>query len=129
MKKIIFILATVSFLMFNFTVNAQDKSSDYFVGTWELLIEDAPEGKITMVVSLERNDDGNLTGTISNKSKDEKPIIISSIEEKTKDITVYFSSDSGFDVNMYIEKVGDNDVSGNIMNMFDFKGKRSGKKD
>ena len=129
MKKIIFILAAAFLLMCNLSVNAQDNSNDYFVGTWELFIEDTPEGDITMVVNLERKDDGKLTGTITDKSNAEKAITISSVEEKTKDITVNFTSDSGYDVFIFIEKGGDNDVSGNIMNMFDFKGKRSGKKD
>ena len=128
MKKIIFILATVFFLMCNLTVKAQDKSSDYFVGTWELLVEGTPEGDGIMVVDLSRNDDGKLTGTLSNKSKETK-IIISQVDEKEKDITIFYTSDSGFDINIYIKKVGDNDVSGNIMNMFDLTGKRVGMND
>ena len=128
MKKINLILVTVSLLMCNLTVNAQDKSSDYFVGTWELLVEGTPEGDGIMVVDLSRNDDGKLTGTLSNKSKETK-IIISQVDEKEKDITIFYTSDSGFDINIYIKKVGDNDVSGNIMNMFDLTGKRVGMND
>lgn len=128
MKKTNFILVVVFLFVSAFAVSAQDKPKEYFAGTWELLIEGTPGGDGIMVVNLNRKDDGKLAGTIVDKSKGTESKI-TRIDEKAKNVTLYFTSASGYEVYVFMEKGGDNDVSGSVMDMFDFTGKRVEKKD
>ncbi len=108
-------------------INAQDKANDYFAGTWELLVKDTPDGDGIMVVNLKRNTDGKLEGTIIDKSKGTE-LKITRAEEKTKYVTLYFTSTSSYEVYVFIEKGSENSVTGSVMDMFDLTGKRVEKK-
>jgi len=126
MKKINFILVATVFFMCSLVVNAQDK--DYFAGNWELVVHSTPEGDGIMLVNLERDADGKFTGTISDKSKGTK-LKITKVDEKANNITLYFESESGYDVYVFIEKGKDDKVTGSVMDMFYISGKRVEDKD
>ena len=96
------------------------KAEDVFAGKWEVLIEGTPSGDSKMIVELERKD-GKLAGTIVRDGA--APAKISRVEEKAKSITAYFNS-SGYDVYLFLEKKGDNDAEGSMMDMFDARAKR-----
>ena len=72
-----------------------------------------------MFFLLERKD-GKLTGTVRD-SADKEMTRFSQIEEKEKNITVYFTA-QGYDVNVFLEPVPADSVKGSLMGMFDTGG-------
>jgi len=121
MKRVEILLVIIA-LLITFSQHIQGKSIDHFAGKWELSVTNTPEGDGKMVINLERLD-GKLRGIIMNNGSN-KEIQINRVEEKETDITVYFDSDSGYEVYVFIEKVNENQVKGNVMDMFDVTGKR-----
>jgi hypothetical protein len=73
-------------------------------------------------MKLERKD-GKLKGIMASESS-ENEIKITDIEEEEKNITVYFITDEGYDVSLYLEKVDEDNMAGMVMDMFDVKAKR-----
>ena len=124
MKKMKMILATMICLFATLTVNAQDKAApaDYFVGTWNVLVEGTPKGDSNMKLFVERVD-GKLTGKVIGDGKTED-VEFTRVEEKEKAITAYFTG-GGYNVYIYLEKKDDNSVTGSLMDMFDAKGTRA----
>jgi hypothetical protein len=121
MKKIYAVLTSLFLLAFSISTNAQTPATDYFVGKWDLLIEGLPQGDPRMIVGLERKD-GKLTGSIMDSTQKEIAKI-SKIEEKEKSITVYFSA-SGYDVYMEMNRKDEDNITANLLNMFEAKGVR-----
>lgn len=120
MKKSIFILVGVIVLLLSAgQVQAQEKA-DYFVGTWKILVEGTPNGDATSIIVFERKD-GKLAGEVRTGQTSVK---ISRVEEKSNEVTAYFTSASGYEVYIYLEKVDENKVEGSMMDMFDAKGER-----
>jgi hypothetical protein len=116
------ILLTGLFILFTamtFQVKAQ---SDAFAGRWDVLVEGTPNGDSKMTIELERKD-GKLTGSVVRDGS--APSKIMRTEEKGKSLTIYFNS-SGYDVYFFMEKKGDNDAEGTMMDMFDATAKRVG---
>lgn len=103
------------------TVNAQAQTKDYFVGKWKITVYGTPKGDSSSLFQFDRVE-GKLKGVMTVEGK--KPITMARIEETAKDITAYFTSDSGYEVYMFIEKKDDNNVEGSMMDMFDCKGVR-----
>lgn len=96
---------------------------DFFAGKWELLIVGTPQGDVKMVADFTRKD-GKLTGEMSDPAdaqKEKTPI--TNIEEEATKITIYFSA-SGYDLNVPLEKVDDDNLKGQLMNMFETTAKR-----
>ncbi len=120
MKRTNFLLTGLLILISAFVFQAQAQSSDAFAGKWDVLIEGTPNGDSKMIMDLERKD-GKLTGTIVRDGS--APSKITRVEEKGKSLTVYFNS-NGYDVYFYMEKKGDNDAEGTVMDMFDATAKR-----
>jgi len=94
---------------------------DYFPGKWKVTVFGTPNGDAVMFFLLERKE-GKLTGTVRD-STDKEMTKFSQIDEKEKNITVYFTA-QGYDVNVYLEPVPADSVKGNLMGMFDTRGVR-----
>lgn len=122
MKNLFYVLTAMFLFVGSMTLSAQDASTDFFAGKWELLVEGTPAGDGKMVVELERKD-GKLTGKIIDKEKN-LTSNITRVEEKAKYVTLYYTSASGYEVYVFMEKKGDNKVVGSVMDMFDLTGKR-----
>ena len=101
------------------SVNAQ-QSGNYFVGKWELLIQGTPDGDTKMNMSIERKKE-KLEATLLMSGE----IKITDIKETEKSIKLTGSTpDGNYSIDIYIEKVDDNNVKGSVADMFDLKGKR-----
>ena len=109
------------FTLLTFTVSAQAQNKDYFVGKWDISITGTPQGDGHATLQLERKD-GKLVGTFA--PPEQQVVKINRVEEDGDEITVYFTSNSGYDVYLYIAKVDENNVEGSMMDMFDATGKR-----
>ncbi len=121
MKALRFMMVAVLMVMAVSVANAQ--SEDFFVGKWNFEVTGMPQGDATMVLSLQRDDEGNLKGTII-RNEGEAPIELTRVEEKKgKSITAYFKA-GGYDCYIFAEKTGDDEVEGSVMDMFDALGKR-----
>ncbi len=117
MKKLKFlmvVLLTSSFLS-GFT-----KAEDYFLGKWEIMVAGTPNGDIKFATDLQRKD-GKLTGELTIPADPNAPAIpIINIEEETDKITLYFSA-QGYDLNLELNKVDQDNMKGSLMGMFDSK--------
>lgn len=122
MKKAILFFAGIFFLLLSIGANTQTQSAaDYFVGKWDVLVAGTPSGDAHSTLTLERVD-GKLAGNF--KSANEASIKLSRVEEKTDEVTVYFTSSNGYDVYLLLKKKDDSHVEGSMMNMFDASGVR-----
>lgn len=119
MKQITLVLASF-LLLFITNTSFANEPSDYFAGDWKVLLKGTPSGDAEMVLHLERVD-GKLTGEMRNEGMD--PTKINSVDEKENSITVYYST-MGYDINISLTKVDDNNVKGSLMGMFDATAER-----
>jgi len=122
MKKVSMFLVGMMILSVQ-VMNAQNQVKDNFAGKWELLV-DSSDGDQKLIVNLQRID-GKLSGEVTVENA--KPVKIIKVAETEKSVTIYFKSESsGYEVDLFIVKKNDDEVTGSIMNfMFDIKGKRS----
>ncbi|PKQ66007.1 hypothetical protein BZG01_12685 [Labilibaculum manganireducens] len=119
MKKARIILFGMLFGLIAISANAQ--ASDFFVGKWAILVTGIPNGDATSYFTFERVD-GKITGFT--KTEGAAAIKFSRVEEDGDEVTAYFTSASGYDVYLYIEKIDENHVEGSMMDMFDCTGER-----
>lgn len=114
------------FLGFAFTGMAQTAdttATDFFAGKWEILVVGAPNGDIKFVTELTRKD-GKLGGSLKDPSGAmPEAIPISNVEETKDQLTIFFSA-QGYDVNVVLNKVDQDNLKGSLMNMFDSTAKR-----
>jgi len=120
MKKSILVLVGIITLLFcSEKSNAQDQK--YYVGKWDILTTGTPSGDSHGTLILEQKD-GKLVGTF--QPQDQQPAKLNRVEIEDDEITVYFTSTSGYDVYLYLEKIDENNVEGSMMDMFDSTGER-----
>jgi hypothetical protein len=118
MKSFILILAAFLAVL---GVTAQNPTTEYFKGSWNILCKGTPQGDAKMVFKLEKVSD-SLTGVVLDTAGVEISKM-SKIEQKDNQITVYFTA-QGYDVNVALIKKDDNHVTGSLMAMFDVEGER-----
>jgi len=122
MKKLSVLFAVlVCTLVFTIKANAQDPK-DYFVGKWSLTTFGTPNGDANMTVKFYRVD-GKMKGCFVNSETGKAGDEFSKIEEKENNLTFYFTATS-YKVYVFIEKKDDNNVTGNMLDMFDVTGER-----
>jgi len=122
MKKVSVILF---FLILGAAINGFSQSTppDFFAAKWDILVAGTPNGDAKFLTQLVRKD-GKLTGELKNPTDaSAEPIPITKIEEGTNKITMYFTA-QGYDVNLDLEKVDDDNLKGSLMGMFDAKAVR-----
>ncbi|QIA07665.1 hypothetical protein [Draconibacterium halophilum] len=120
MKNLKLILASLFFLAITFTTMAQDTKSDYFVGDWKVVVKGTPSGDAEMVMHLERLD-GKLVGEM--RAEGIEASKFSQVSEKETSVTVYYST-MGYDINISLDKVDENNLKGSLIGMFDATGER-----
>jgi len=97
------------------------QSSDYFLGTWNVLIQDTPQGNVNVILSIERID-GKLTGKFTQAGSDQGTAI-SNIKEEENGITLYFFAE-GNDLYLNLKGTEDDKVSGSLVDQFLVSGER-----
>lgn len=121
MKKINLLAAALVFLLISIKVQAQTTGADYFEGTWSVLVKDLPDGDVTMIFSLEKNDSG-LTGAMQDSTGTEL-IKLDEVKLSDSTATLYFYA-SGYDIYLEMNKKDEDHVSGTLMGMFGATGER-----
>lgn len=127
MKKILVVQLLA--LLSVFALNAQSPAktgAEYFAGKWNVLIRSTPNGDIRMVFAFE-NKDSKFTGVVQDTSGMEL-FILTSVELKENEVTSYFSAE-GYDISVTLVKKDEDNVTGNMMAMFDVEGVRKKEKD
>jgi hypothetical protein len=104
-----------------FTTQAQTSTPDFFAGKWEITVVGTPQGDAKMVADLTRNN-GILSGNLVNQADTTNKIPVT-VEEKGNKIALFFNSQN-YDVTIDLEKVDDDNLKGNLLNMFDASAKR-----
>ena len=97
-------------------------SSDFFVGKWKTTFIGTPNGDATLTLDLARKD-GKITGSITPNDGEAKEIPLDNIEETPEKLTVYFKM-SSYDINVKLEKVDADTLTGSLMGMFKTKATR-----
>lgn len=122
MKYLHSTLAALFLLALPFGANAQTKTgADYFAGKWNVLVKALPQGDTKMVFTLEKKD-ASMTGAVQDSTGTEIAKL-DKIELADTTVTVYFTA-QGYDVNLVMNKKGDDHVTGSLMGMFDAEGDR-----
>lgn len=98
-------------------------SSTYYIGKWEITILGTPNGDAKMIAQINRVE-GKLVGDLTNPAEPQSPKNpMTNIQEEGGRMTIFFSA-SGYDLSIPFEKVDDDNIKGNLMSMFEVKGKR-----
>jgi hypothetical protein len=119
MKKILLFLLIAALPILSFQSFAQD--SDYFVGQWEVTVQDTPNGTVKVLLTLERVD-GKLKGKFTDTSTGGETSI-SQITEQDNSITLYFFAE-GYDLYLTVKPDGADKVSGTLADSFIVIGQR-----
>lgn len=122
MKKpsLIIVGLLTSLLLLNTNVYAQT-TADFFVGKWNVLIKGTPNGDARLILVLEMKED-SLTGVVQDEAGNEiTKIDKSEVGEGTA--TFYFNA-QGYDVTLELTKADEDNVTGNLLGMFEAEGAR-----
>jgi hypothetical protein len=127
MKKFNGIFAFIFMAMLLFTGNAfaqSTKSTDhsYFIGSWDVVGKDIPDGNDELLITFEQKEN-KWFGTLKSKKHD-FTMPFNAVRIDDSDIIGEFSYD-GNDIFILLKKKGENEVEGNIANMFDVSGTRA----
>ena len=120
MKLITTVLCGFALFLISFTTQAQ--TTDYFVGDWEVTIKDTPLGTISVVLTLERGEDGKLVGKFVDAANSTSTPM-TQITEAEKSVTLYFFAE-GMDLYLTLQPEGAKNVTGSLMDSFAVEGKR-----
>ncbi len=116
MKKTLLIMAGLILLVSQITF-AQDNSSDFFHGKWNVTIIGTPNGDAKFVLKVEKTETALTAFIIGEDGKSQK---VDRVETKPNAITVYWFAE-GYDVNLTLTKKENGKVDGDLMGMFTAK--------
>jgi 6-pyruvoyl-tetrahydropterin synthase len=110
-KSLLIVMLSLAF----FNAGAQGNSASYFVGKWNMLAKETPNGDVVLPARFEMID-GKLKGYFTDPA---------SKEEKKMD-TVFIENDKckmafnvmSYDITIYLAKKDDNNAVGSLMDMF-----------
>jgi hypothetical protein len=117
MRKSI-LLALSIMLMLTFNVKALD--NDKLVGTWDVTVQDTPQGTVNVHLTIEK-EDGKMKAKFNQVGSDQ--FTNATVNEQENGLTLYFFAE-GYDLYMTIRPDGDDAVSGYLVDQFPVKGKR-----
>lgn len=112
-------ILTAALLLFVF-VSVQAQDTDFFAADWKVMLKGTPNGDAEMVMHLERVD-GKLVGEM--RAEGMEPSRFQQVAEKEDEVTVYYNA-MGYDININLKKVDENNLKGSLMGMFDATGER-----
>lgn len=93
--------------------------TDFFAGKWEITITGTPEGDAKMVTNLIRKD-GKLTGEMKDPTGKRTEVTpITKVEEGTDKMTIYIDTAQAGEIPIELNKVDNDHLKGQLMNMFD----------
>ena len=122
MKKASFLFGALFLMLLSTSTFAQSKPGvTYFRGKWNVLIKGTPNGDARMIFDLQTRND-SLTGVVRDSTGKEFSKI-SSVELTDTSATVHFTAQD-YEVYLVMNKKDNDNITGNMMGMFDAEGKR-----
>ena len=121
-KASIFFIALLFGIALNGFSQTATVPAEFYVGKWEITIFGTPNGDSKMTATITRKD-GKLEGDLTSPEDSNVKMPIAKIEEEGGKMTIYFSA-GGYDLDIPFEKVDDDNIKGQLMNMFETKAKR-----
>lgn len=122
MKKASFLFGALFLMLLSKGTFAQSKPGvAYFSGKWNVLIKGTPNGDARMIFDLQTRND-SLTGVVRDSTGKEFSKI-SSVELTDTSATVHFTAQD-YEVYLVMNKKDNDNITGNMMGMFDAEGKR-----
>jgi hypothetical protein len=122
MKKASFLFGALFLLLLSTSTFAQSKPGvTYFSGKWNVLIKGTPNGDARMIFDLQTRND-SLTGVVRDSTGKEFSKI-SGVELTDTSATVHFTAQD-YEVYLVMNKKDNDNITGNMMGMFDAEGKR-----
>jgi hypothetical protein len=122
MKKASFLFGALFLMLVSTSTFAQSKPGvTYFSGKWNVLIKGTPNGDARMIFDLQTRND-SLTGVVRDSTGKEFSKI-SSVELTDTSATVHFTAQD-YEVYLVMNKKDNDNITGNMMGMFDAEGKR-----
>lgn len=121
MKKVSMFFAMIAFLLSFQSFSATRLAPDFFAGKWELVIVGTPNGDTKLIGEFTRVD-GALKALLKDP-KGENGDMAATVEEKENQIQIFFQA-QGMDITMTLSKVDDDNLKGDLLGMFETKGKR-----
>jgi hypothetical protein len=122
MKKASFLFGALFLMLLSTSTFAQSKPGlTYFSGKWNVLIKGTPNGDARMIFDLQTRND-SLTGVVRDSTGKEFSKI-SSVELTDTSATVHFTAQD-YEVYLVMNKKDNDNITGNMMGMFDAQGKR-----
>ncbi|MFD2201661.1 hypothetical protein [Shivajiella indica] len=118
MKKLAFFLIGI---MFCVTIATFAQYSDYFIGTWDIIITDTPQGNVNARLTLERVE-GKLIGKFSQAGASQETTV-SNINEDENGITLFFFAE-GYDLYLKLNPEEGDKLSGYLIDQFPVRGER-----
>ena len=103
---------------------AQEKKSneEFFLGKWQLMVEGLPTGDTEMQLTINKDDNGGLKGTVKLLDGSES---VNPAEVKMKGNTLMINFSAGdVDIPINLDKEGESSVVGRMFDMFEVSGKR-----
>ena len=116
MKKTFIIIAGLILFISQISF-AQENSSDFFLGKWNVTVIGTPNGDAKFVLKVEKAETALNAFIIGEDGKSQK---VDRVETKTNAITVYWFAE-GYDVYLTLTKKDDGKVEGDLMSMFTAK--------
>jgi hypothetical protein len=98
---------------------AQD--TEYFVGEWEVTVQDTPNGTVKVLLSMERVD-GKLKGKFVDATTN-RETTVTQINEQDQSVILYFFAE-GYDLYLSLKPDGEDKVSGTLADSFLVSGQR-----
>lgn len=120
MKKLNLILVLGIIFFGSVFVKAQSKTDieNFFIGKWKLMVYGLPNGDTPMVLKIQKVD-GVLAGTIGDGGANDNKLTKIEINKSTLEMNFI---GGGYNVPLYLDKKGDNEVEGSMNDMFDVQG-------
>lgn len=116
--KNLFLLASLLFVFGISVANAKD--NDKLVGTWDVTVQDTPQGTVNVHLTIEK-ENGQMKAKFNQVGSDQ--FTNATVNEQENGIMLYFYAE-GYDLYMTIRPDGDDAVSGYLVDQFPVKGKR-----
>jgi hypothetical protein len=115
--------AILTLLLLVSTLNGFAQNNDLWLGKWEFFVKETPQGDVKMIGNLVRKD-GKLTGELTSVTNQvAEKIPISNIEESADKVVIYFTA-AGYDLNLALGKMDNDNLKGTLMGSFQATGKR-----
>jgi len=123
MKKLGITMMMLVFTVSIFAGQAATEDEKKFLGLWDLLMKDLPDGDMTMQMEM-KIEDGKLTGAFVGEevmAQMGEPLKLYDIEVDGDELSFMYTA-QGYDVSIVVELESEKMFSGFMMDMFEVEG-------